>query len=125
MDEFSTFADQKKAFEKLCGYKLCYDVKKREFKVAGHPAALYFTFCYANDLLITNIISFYLSLDEQKSLSSDFFIKNCSPCGDFSEAKSFEDAAFDMMRGSSVLLVEGIDKALVGDTRSLPSRGID
>ena len=57
MDEFSTFADQKKAFEKLCGYKLCYDVKKREFKVAGHSAALYFTFCYANDLLITNIIS--------------------------------------------------------------------
>jgi len=125
MDIYSCFADRKKAFEQLCGYKRCYDVKKREFKVAGHSAVLYFTYCYANDLLITNIISFYLSLPEEKALSQDFFIKNCSPCGDFSAARSFEDAAFDMMRGASVLLVDGIESALVGDTRSLPSRSID
>ena len=125
MEEYSSFADQKAAFEALCGYKKCYDVKKREFRVAGHSAALYFTYCYANDLLITNIISFYLSLPEQTALSEDFFIKNCSPCGDFTAAKTYEEAAFDLMRGASVLLVCGIERPLMGDTRSLPSRGID
>lgn len=125
MANYSTFEEQTSAFEKLCGYKKCYDVKKREFKVAGHSAVLYFTYCYANDLLISTIISFYLSLPEEKTLSEEFFIKNCSPCGDFSASQTYEDAAFDLMRGASVLLVDGIENALVGDTRTLPSRSID
>ena len=120
-----SFEHQKTRFEELCGYKKCYDVKRRDFKIAGHSAVLYFTYCYANDLLITNIISFYLKLAPKDKLNEDFFMKNCSPCGDFSIAKSFEDAAFDMMRGASVLLVDGIENALVADTRSLPSRSVD
>lgn len=120
-----SFEHQKTRFEELCGYQRCYDVKRRDFKIAGHSAVLYFTYCYANDLLITNIISFYLKLAPKDKLNEDFFIKNCSPCGDFSIARSFEDASFDMMRGASVLLVDGIEHALVADTRSLPSRSVD
>ena len=122
MDNFEALI---KKYEDACGYGRCYDVKKRELKVAGHSACLYFTYCYANDLLISTIISFYLGIPDQKTLSEDFFIKNCSPCADFVATNDIDGAAFDMMRGASVLIVSGIDKPLVGDTRSLPSRGIN
>lgn len=121
MDKFEELI---KKFEDACGFGRCYDVKKREFKVAGHAACLYFTYCYANDLLISTIISFYLSIPCQKDLNEDFFVQNCSPCADFIATDDIEGAAFDMMRGASVLIVSGIGKPLVGDTRSLPSRGI-
>ena len=121
MDKFEELI---KKFEDACGFGRCYDVKKREFKVAGHAACLYFTYCYANDLLISTIISFYLSIPYQKDLNEDFFVQNCSTCADFIATDDIEGAAFDMMRGASVLIVSGIGKPLVGDTRSLPSRGI-
>ncbi len=111
-------------FERLAGYGKCYDVKKREFSIGRRRAFLFCCGCFSNDLMICELLAFFLGIPENEDPDEKSFLSRFCPCGDLSRADSLKSAAASMTRGSSVLLVDGFENALVADTKALPGRGI-
>ena len=118
----NNFSENISALEEAIGYSVAYDVVKRELEICGKKAFYYYLFCLTNDLLAEEVIDGYLKAGYAESAES--FVSSFAPVASTRTANDIAQIAFDLFSGDSVLIVEGYDKAVISDTKSIPSRSL-
>ena len=118
----NNFSENISALEEAIGYSVAYDVVKRELEICGKKAFYYYLFCLTNDLLAEEVIDGYLKAGYAESAES--FVSSFAPVASTRTANDIAQIAFDLFSGDSVLIVEGYDKAVISDTKSIPTRSL-
>ena len=109
------------------GIDVSFDVLVREIKVAGKDAALVFLDGLIKDKETQALMSHLLSI-ERGSLAPNIVKKLMEqqlPYFDVSVVGDLEEAIEAILSGPLILLIDGMDKAVVLDVRQYPTRSID
>ncbi|MGM9680160.1 MAG: spore germination protein [Eubacteriales bacterium] len=112
------------AFDKLVGFGSCFDLKKRPIEVGGKKGYFWYASSLANDLLIEQMLSHYLLLKGELPDSAEMFRTSAVPAGDVTLVEDLSAGADEVLSGNSALMIEGMDRMIVTDTKSVPSRGV-
>lgn len=110
--------------EKL-GFDKNFDIVRREMIIGGKKALMLFVDAFANADLMVEILPKLTSL-ERKDLSVDAFQKLFYKYINYVEVDSteyLEDLIEKMLSGPLVLIVDGLEKAIILDVRTYPARG--
>ncbi len=118
----NNFPENISSVEKAIGYGVAYDVTRRELEIGGKKAYYYYLFCLTNDMLAEQVIDGYLSAEYAEN--AEAFAKAFAPVASTRVSDDINQIAFDVFSGDSVLIVEGYDKAIVSDTKSIPTRSL-
>lgn len=105
-----------------------FDIIKRELKIGGRSAVLYFIDGFIKDEMYEKILEFlYKQTAEDIAEISDMseFAKSKMPYVEAECSYDPELVKTTVLSGPSVLLIDGIDGALIIDTRTYPMRGIE
>ena len=120
-DAFDKFI---KALDEETGYGRCFDLSKRPLTVGGRRAYFYFATSLSNDLILSRIITALIEYEKETD-SFDTIIKEAIVCADATLKSDVKEIARAVLSGMSALTVDGIEGAVVMETRSLPTRGIE
>lgn len=118
------------SLDRMLCFGISFDIKKRPIQIGGKRGLFWYASSLANDLLIEQILSHYLSISacedgkENGTASAEDFRFNAVPAGDIELCDDLSAAADSVLSGNSALLVEGFDKIIVTDTKSIPSRSV-
>ncbi len=105
-----------------------YDITSRELVVGGKHAHLYFLDGYGKDQVIERILAFILTLTPQQLQpiqTMDEFASHFGTYGETVTEDQMEPLVTSLLLGKCVLLIEGMDKALLFDAKMYPMRGIE
>lgn len=107
------------------GVNACFDVKERFLKIGERRAYFCYVGTYANDLLVERLVDRYISSSVKENDSASSFAERCSSFGSIKYSNDIDECAFEILDGSSVLIVDGFTSAIITDTKQIPARGID
>lgn len=105
-----------------------FDIIKRELEIGERRAALYFIDGFIKDEVYEKILEFlYKQTPEDIAEIADMnkFARLKMPYVEVDGTNDKEAAVTAVLSGPSVLVIEGINGALIIDTRTYPSRGVD
>ena len=105
-----------------------YDITSRELVVGGKHAHLYFLDGYGKDQVIERTLAFILTLTPQQLQpiqTMDEFASHFGTYGETVTEDQMEPLVTSLLLGKCVLLIEGMDKALLFDAKMYPMRGIE
>ncbi|MGM9637259.1 MAG: spore germination protein [Eubacteriales bacterium] len=119
-----TFEKDAAIFDRLVGFGNCFDLKKRPIEVGDRKGYFWYASSLANDLLIEQMLSHYLSLKGSLPESAESFRTSAVPAGDVTLEEDLSVGADEVLSGNSALLIEGMDRLIITDTKSVPSRGV-
>ena len=108
--------------EEAIGYGKAYDVVKRELEIGGKKAFYYYLFCLTNDILAEQLIDGFLSASYEEN--AEAFAKRFVRVASTQVSDDIDQMAQDLFSGDSLLIVEGYDKAIVSDTKNIPTRSL-
>ena len=105
-----------------------FDVIRRDLIIGGRPAALIFMDAFIKDETFEKILEFLYKitpkeLEDIKTMDEFSLVK--MPYVEVDTAKSVEAIVTAVLSGQTVLIVEGVDDALLIDIRTYPTRSID
>lgn len=104
-----------------------FDLIKREIVIGGRRAALYFIDGFIKDEVFEKIMEFFFKIkpEELNGVENmEEFSLRFIPYVEVSTENSMQKTAVQVLSGTTVLLVDGINNALIIDTRTYPSRSI-
>ncbi len=105
-----------------------FDTVKRPFFYGGMiPSNYYFVSGFANGELIERLLCYMMKNSEGAGLlekDEELFLQTVLPYGAFQLSESIEEVLFAVYSGNSVIVIEGLDRFLIVDTRKYPARGI-
>ncbi len=107
-----------------CGYEKCFDLRLRTLTLGSRQATLFYPASMTSSDSLERMLSSYLSCPVEKGDTAQSYTARCLVVGNLTLTDDLTSAASEVRAGSSLLLVDGFDKLLVTDTKSLPSRGI-
>ena len=105
-----------------------FDIIKRELEIGGKRAMLYFIDGFIKDEVYEKILEFlYSQTPEDISGIRDMkdFSRLKMPYVEVQCSYDIESVKTAVLSGPSVLLIEGINGALIADTRTYPARSIE
>ena len=121
-----TDADEKaKKLEEAIGFSHGFDIKKRVLRIGGRRALCYFIIGYTDQLLTEGILSALQKMPVSDAVSLETLLREHIPFGGGEILLSTEAAAEELLRGSTVLTVEGAEGFLILDLRSFSLRGTE
>ena len=122
----SNYADNQKMIEDAIGFGKAFDCKKRSLTVGGKAATLYFISTLSGDGLLGDLVYRYQTLPAPTGeLTVPMLFATLVPYGDATAETDLDNIARMILSGASVLIVEGLNTAVITDTRSLPSRSAE
>ncbi len=104
-----------------------YDISGRALVIGGKNAHLYFLDGYGKDVVIERILAFILSLTPQQMRTvrdMDQFASHFGTYGETVTENQMEPIVTSLLLGKCVLLIEGMDRALLFDAKAYPTRGV-
>ena len=104
-----------------------YDISERTLLIGGRDAHLYFLDGYGKDAVIERILSVFLALTpEQMETAADMdqFASRFATYGETGTENDVETIVTSALLGKCVLLIDGMDRALLFDAKSYPARGV-
>ncbi|MBR3593927.1 MAG: spore germination protein [Clostridia bacterium] len=107
---------------------LNFDVIKRDIIIGGRRSALYFIDGFMKDAVFEKLMEFlYKITPEELAVVPDMqtFAKSHMPYTEADEAYDVETVVTMLLSGPAVLIIDGIENALVIDSRTYPLRGIE
>ena len=121
--------DEKRAYiDKSLGYGINYDVIRKQMLLCGRVRAVYYYINAFGNSEITEKIMEFLMKDRDVcmkiSYGTEKFSDTAIPFAECSAVNDLEKAVYYVMSGTALLIVEGLDKVIVVDTRKYPSRGV-
>ena len=122
------FKEAIKAIDKALRPDKSFDIIKRELLIAGRGAVLYFIDGFIKDEVYEKMLEFLFKLTpEELSGVRDMkeFSKNKMPYVEVEYSYDTDFIKTAILSGPSVLLIDGINGALIVDTRTYPMRGIE
>lgn len=116
-------------FDTATHYGTNYDTVRKEFLYGGRVPAVYYCLNGFSDGDLNEKLIAYMLKNENAAeyieKDREKFFRLAVPFGDVSEKEKEEEALYALYSGNSVLLIEGIDRYIVIDTRHYPGRGIE
>lgn len=106
------------------GLNKCFDIKERTLLLGERQATLLYPASMTSEESLERMIAAYLACPLQKEDTAALYTARCLIVGDLTLTDDLMQAAAEVRAGNSLLLVEGLDRLIVTDTKSLPSRGI-
>ena len=120
------------SFVKEMDQRLCpdesFDIVKRELIIGERDAVLYFVDGFIKDEVYEKMLEFLFSITSEqlsKIGTMERFKKNKMPYVEVDDTDSAAEAALQVLSGVSVLVIDGVSGALLADTRTYPTRGIE
>ncbi len=105
-----------------------FDIVKRELIIAERSAVLYFVDGFIKDEVFEKMLEFLFKQtkkDLEKIDDMSIYAKNKMPYVEVDYTYDAETAITSVLSGPAVLLIDGINGALIIDTRTYPMRGIE
>jgi len=123
---FRDFQEMQDAFFCALGADKAFDFKRRKLAVGGRKAILVYVIGFTNAYLMRNVLSSVMAItkekvDKAKTISD--LMEEVIPFAEAEIAQNIEKAAEEVLRGSSALLIEGFEEALIFDARMFLLRG--
>ncbi len=116
------FSQNAAMLEEALGYGVSYDVVRRELDIGGKKAYYYYIFCLTNDSLAERLVDGFLTASYEES--AEIFAKNYARVASSKLSDDVDSIALDVFMGDSVLIVDGYSRAIVCDTKSIPTRSL-
>lgn len=124
----NTFTDFVKEFDKLLRVDESFDINKREFILYRKKAFLYFIDgCVRSDLLERMVEFFMENVNSviPENLSPADFINGSIPYIEVKNTSDISVLADAVLKGESVLLIEGVNTGIHINARMFPAREVD
>lgn len=105
-----------------------FDTVKRDFIIGGRQASLFFLDGFIKDDVFEKIIEFLLAITPEEIRDIHNMHKFCLtklPYVEVAFEKDTNKAVLGILSGQSVIIIDGIEDAVLVDTRTYPSRSID
>lgn len=112
--------------EERIGFGKNFDCKKRIIDISGRQAAFYFISTMSSDAVIGDLIYRYQHpcCSPGVTVPIETFAAGFVPYGDISLSDDPDNVALFILSGVSALIIEGYNRAILTDTRSVPVRSI-
>ena len=107
-----------------CGYEKCFDLRLRDLTLGRRQATLFYPASMTSSESLERMLAAYLACPVENNDTAESYTARCLVVGNLTLTDDLTSAASEVRAGSSLLLVDGFDKLLVTDTKSLPSRGV-
>lgn len=107
-----------------CGWGKCFDLRERSLSLGGRRAALFYPASMTSADSLERMLSSYLACPVKRDDTAESYTDRCLVVGNLNLTDDLASAAAEVRSGSSLLIVEGFDRLMVTDTKSLPSRGV-
>ncbi|MFD2672839.1 spore germination protein [Marinicrinis sediminis] len=119
--------DNKRILEELIGLGTSFDIVFREMKFAGKKAALLFFNGFANDIVMSDVLTrlTYVQPDHLSDQPLDTYLHALIPHVQVEKVHTMSGAIQKMMLGSSILFLENESAAIVIDAKQFPVRSIE
>ena len=104
-----------------------FDITTRAINAGGRECRIYFLNGFIKDLIFENVIQHLMCADKRsiaQCKSAKQFIDGFIPYDDVKEDKSIAEAIEAVLSGRIILLVQGLDSAIVIDARTYPAREV-
>ncbi len=119
-----TLTSQQDTLDRLIGADHAFDIKKRPLFISDKRAMITFIIGYTDNTLMERIFFALQTVPEFPGSIQELMERHLSFAG--AEIKeSISDAAQEVLRGSTVLLVDGFRECLILDARSFSLRGTE
>ncbi|MBR5129548.1 MAG: spore germination protein [Firmicutes bacterium] len=105
-----------------------FDLLERRIKIGGRKATIFYVDGLTDGLKAQYVLNYLLSIedDEMRSIAnSQQFIEEKLPFLSSQVTDSYKIAQQRMYSGLSIMVVESLDKIIIIDTRSYPSRSVE
>lgn len=121
------FSENVKTIDDMLAPDKSFDLVKRELIIAGRRAYIYFIDGFIKDEVFEKVIEFLYKIKADELIGidnmSDFSAK-FMPYVEVEIPKDFYMAATNVLSGSTLLILDGINDTLLVDTRTYPARAI-
>lgn len=113
--------------ETLLDIQKNYDIVRKELYTNDKRISFFFIDSFVKDDIVERIMEFLLKEDIVNSLNEDIskFEKECIPYIEVNKSDDISELTTFVLSGPLVLIVEGMQEALVLDARTYPMRGVE
>ncbi|MBS4534265.1 spore germination protein [Clostridium sp. D2Q-14] len=107
------------------GVGTSFDTVKRDIIIGSKNASVFFIDGFAKDDMMLFILKVLQKVDYDEIVPNTLekLISEKIPYIECEESDEFENIEYMLLAGASILIVEGLDKAIIIDTREYPARG--
>lgn len=107
------------------GVGTSFDTVRRDILIGTKSASVFFIDGFAKDDMMLFIVEILQATDYDEIVPNTLekLISTKIPYIECDESDNFNEIEYMVLAGASILIVEGIDKAIIIDTRTYPSRG--
>ena len=122
------FQTDVKTLDDILGVGRNYDMSGRDLVIGGKNARFYFLDGYGKGDVIERVLSFLLQLTPQQMRSvhdMDRFASRFGTYGETSTENRMEELITAVLLGKCLLLLEGMERALLFDAKAYPTRGVE
>lgn len=105
-----------------------FDILERTIKIGGRNATIFYVDGLTDGLKAQHVLNYLLAItkeDMNNVTTSQQFIEEKLPFLSSQVTFSYDEAQQRMYSGLSIMVVEGLDKIIIIDTRKYPSRSIE
>lgn len=100
-----------------------FDLIRRDIVICKHKSALYFIDGLIKDEVMEKIMEFFYSISDESYLKdAQSFCENCVPYVEVNPEEDIDKISMNVLSGITALIIDGIDKAIMLDTRTYPQR---
>lgn len=100
-----------------------FDLIYRKILVNGKTSALFFIDGFTKDEVMEKIMEFLYSINDDSGLKdADIFLEKNMPYIEVSYTNDIDDVLTGILSGTLALVIDGLDKVLLLDTRTYPQR---
>lgn len=100
-----------------------FDLIFRDLKICNHTAAIFFTDGLVKDEVTEKLLEFFYSIKDENMLKdAQTFAQNCVPYIETNIEADLEKITCAILSGILVLIIDGLDKAVLIDVRSYPQK---
>ena len=117
------FEKNLKLMDKLLRADESFDIIRRDIVINKRRARIYSVDGLVKDTVMGKILIFFYSIkDESFFKDAETFSENCVPYIEVNTEKDPDTVAWNILSGISALFIEGMDAAIMMDTRTYPQR---
>lgn len=121
-------ADNLKHINKTLNINKSFDLISREVAIGGKASSIIFIDGFVKDDIMERMLSMFFSVteEEMKNIQSpkDFIRKKITYI-EVHSRKNLDEAIHEMLAGTTMLLIDGYDEAIILDMRIYPSRDVE
>lgn len=100
-----------------------FDLVFRDLTICSRTAGIFFTDGLTKDEVTEKLLEFFYSIEDENLLKdAQSFAQNCVPYIEASIEADLDKIAIAVLSGILVLVIDGLDKAILIDVRSYPQR---